>query len=413
MKSASPGMPVFDENLMCDFAVRDPYGYFAELRENDPIHWNPKHKAWIITRYDDVTATIKNPHLTASRIEPFRQAVSKSANSPEVDETFGILADWMVFLDPPHHTRMRRLVSRVFAPPVVRARTQAMTEVVDSLIAELPVGVPVDIMESFAAPLPAIVIAQMLGVPPIDRHLFKEWSDLITALVFGAYDNPDRFRSAARGMMELKNYLLELINKFEKDPEDNLISLLLEHEDGDSLSRDELISTCTLLLFGGHETTTNLITSGLLALLEFPEQMADLRANPDIFPMAVEELIRFDGPARATVRLVKEDHEYGGVKFTAGERVFIANPAANHDPRVFANPGQLDLRRNPTNHMGFGFGLHFCLGAPLARLEVELALGALMNKFSHIEMACTREELSWHPTMLSRGLHKLPVVLNY
>ena len=125
--------PVFDENLMCDFAVRDPYGYFAELRENDPIHWNPKHKAWIITRYDDVTATIKNPHLTASRIEPFRQAVSKSANSPEVDETFGILADWMVFLDPPHHTRMRRLVSRVFAPPVVRARTQAMTEVVEML----------------------------------------------------------------------------------------------------------------------------------------------------------------------------------------------------------------------------------------------------------------------------------------
>jgi cytochrome P450 len=151
----------------------------------------------------------------------------------------------------------------------------------------------------------------------------------------------------------------------------------------------------------------------LLALLEFPEQMADLRANPDIFPMAVEELIRFDGPARATVRLVKEDHEYAGVKFTAGERVFIANPAANHDPRVFENPGQLNLRRNPTNHMGFGFGLHFCLGAPLARLEVELALGALMNKFSRIEMACTREELSWHPTMLSRGLHKLPVILHH
>ena len=412
MKTPEALSSTFDENLMCDFAVRDPYGYFAELRENDPIHWNPKHKASIITRYDDVTATIKNPHLTASRIEPFRQAVSRSANSPEVDQTFDILADWMVFLDPPNHTRMRRLVSRVFAPPVVRARTQAMADEVAALIAELPEGKPVDIIEAFAAPLPAIVIAQMLGVPPIDRHLFKEWSDLITALVFGAYDNPDRFRHAAHGMMELKNYLLELINKFEKEPEDNLISLLLEHEDGDSLSRDELISTCTLLLFGGHETTTNLITSGLLSLLDFPDQMADLRANPDIFPTAVEEMIRFDGPARATVRLVKDDHEYAGVKFTAGERVFIANPAANHDPRMFNEPGQLNLRRSPNNHLGFGFGLHFCLGAPLARLEVELALGALLSTFSRIELAGSRDELSWHPTMLSRGLHSLPVILH-
>jgi len=402
----------FDENLVCDRAVRDPYGYFADIRESDPIHWNPKHKAWIITRFDDVTATLKSPHLTASRIEPFRQAVSKAENSPEVDETFRILADWMVFLDPPDHTRIRRLVSRVFAPPVVRARTEAMTEVVGALIAELPVGTPIDIMEEFAAPLPAIVIAQMLGVPPADRRLFKEWSDLITGLVFGAYDDPDRFKSAAHGMMELKNYLLDLISKFEKNPEDNLISLLLQHEDGDSLSRDELISTCTLLLFGGHETTTNLISSGLLALLRFPDQMADLRANRDIFPMAVEEMIRFDGPARATVRLVKEDHEFRGVTFRAGERVFIANPAANHDPRVFTNPGQLDLRRNPNNHLGFGFGVHFCLGAPLARLEVELAIGALLDSFSRIELACDYDQLAWHPTMLSRGLTKLPVTLH-
>jgi|688.fasta_scaffold27656_6 cytochrome P450 len=401
----------FDNNLVCDAAVRDPYAFFGHLRDTAPIHWNTRHKAWVLTTHELVTAALRNGSLTADRMEPFRASVMRQTNSAAVDETFRILANWMVFLDPPNHTRLRRLVSRIFAPPVVRAQTADIQEVVGSLIAELPEDRPVDFIAEFAAPLPAIVIAKMLGVPPQDRILFKEWSDQLTSLVFGAYDNPDRFHQAARGMLDLRDYLLGMIEKFEVAPEDNLISLLLEQEDGDSLSRDELISTCTLLLFGGHETTTNLITNGLLALLDFPDQMDDLRRNPDIMPIALEEITRFDGPARSMVRLVKEDHEFGGVEMKAGERVFLVNPSANRDPAVFGDPDTLNLRRNPTSHIGYGFGLHYCLGAPLARLEADLALSAILREFASISMATERSTLEWNPTMLSRGLKSLPVVL--
>ena len=401
----------FDDNLVCDVAVRDPYAFFGHLRDNAPIHWNTRHKAWVLTTHELVTAALRNGSLTADRMEPFRASVMRQTNSAAVDETFRILANWMVFLDPPNHTRLRRLVSRIFAPPVVRAQTADIQEVVESLIADLPEDRPVDFIAEFAAPLPAIVIAKMLGVPPQDRILFKEWSDQLTSLVFGAYDNPDRFHQAARGMLDLRDYLLGMIEKFEVAPEDNLISLLLEQEDGDSLSRDELISTCTLLLFGGHETTTNLITNGLLALLDFPDQMDDLRRNPDIMPIALEEITRFDGPARSMVRLVKEDHEFGGVEMKAGERVFLVNPSANRDPAVFSDPDALNLRRNPTSHIGYGFGLHYCLGAPLARLEADLALSAILREFGSITMATERSTLEWNPTMLSRGLKSLPVVL--
>ena len=400
-----------DENLVCDAAVRDPYTYFGELRDTDPISWNKRHRAWVITSHELVVAAVRSGSLTADRMEPFRASVAKQTQSAAVDETFRILANWMVFLDPPNHTRLRRLVSRIFAPPIVRSQTDDIREVVDALIAELPTDRTIDFIEEFAAPLPAIVIAKMLGVPPQDRILFKEWSDQLTALVFGAYDNPDRFHEAARGMLDLRDYLLGMIARFEEQPENNLISLLLEQEDGDSLTRDELISTCTLLLFGGHETTTNLIANGLLALLLAPEQMRDLRSHPELMPMAVEEFVRFDGPARAMVRLVKEDHEFGGVTLKAGERVFIVNPSANRDPLVFSDPDVLDIRRNPTGHVGFGFGLHYCLGAPLARLEGELALGAILREFPAIELAMDPTELEWNPTMLSRGLKSLSIRL--
>jgi cytochrome P450 len=401
----------FDHNLVCDDAVRDPYAFFGQFRDAAPIHWNTRHKAWVLTPHELVTAALRNASLTADRMEPFRASVMRQTNSAAVDETFRILANWMVFLDPPNHTRLRRLVSRIFAPSVVRAQTADIEEVVDALLSNLPTDRPVDFIAEFAAPLPAIVIAKMLGVPPQDRILFKEWSDQMTSLVFGAYDNPDRFHQAARGMIDLRDYLLGMIEKFEVAPEDNLISLLLEQEDGDSLSRDELISTCTLLLFGGHETTTNLITNGLLALLEAPDQMEDLRRNPDIMSMAIEEITRFDGPARSMVRLVKEDHEFGGVAMKAGQRVFLVNPSANRDPAVFDDPDTLNLRRNPTGHIGFGFGLHYCLGAPLARLEADLALSAVLREFGTIEKVAEREDLSWNPTMLSRGLKSLPVIL--
>ena len=407
----NPAPLSIDENLMCDEAVRDPYSYFRRLREHDPVHWNPRHRAWIVTPHAEISKSLRSQGLTAELITPFTEAISRASESDDVDSTFAILKDWVVFRDPPEHTRLRKLVSRAFAPSVIRRRSEEISATIASLTSGLVRDEPIDLLHEFAYPLPAIVIAEMLGAPPEDRDLFKHWSDKLTALVFGAYDREDRFHSAAAGMLELRDYLLALIVKYEREPGDNLISLLLEHEDDDALTRDELVSTCTLLLFGGHETTTNLICNAMLALLSDLDQLDLLRDDSELIVPAVEEFLRFDGPARATVRLVKDDHEIGDKVVRQGERVFLINPAANRDPAVFSDPDRLDITRNPTNHLGLGAGIHYCLGAPLARLEGQLAISALLQSFPDIELAVSRDELDWTSTMLSRGLTNLPVRL--
>lgn len=396
-----------DPNLVCDEAVRDPHTYFGRLRDQTPVFWNERHRAWVLTRHADVGAALRSPDLTAERITPFATAVGTAAASDDVDDTFRILQDWLVFKDPPAHTRLRRLVARAFTPSVVRSRLDDIEQTVTTLADRLDGSA--DLIEDFAYPLPAIVIAEMLGVSPQDRDLFKAWSDQMTALVFGAYGQEDRFASAAAGMMELRDYLVELIDHYELQPGDNLISVLLAHEDGDSLSRQELVATCTLLLFGGHETTTNLIGNGMLALLTNPSQLQLLGSDPELIGPAIEELLRFDAPTRATVRLVKDAHEVHGHAFEPGQRVFLSNLAANRDPDVFDDPDALDVRRNPTDHLGFGFGIHYCLGAPLARVEARLAIEALLADDRNVELDAEPDSLDWHPTMLSRGLVRLPV----
>ncbi len=401
----------FEENLLSDEAVRRPHDYFARLREHDPVHWNPRHKAWVLTRHQDVHAALRNPALTAERITPFETAVNRAAESDAVDDTFQILKDWLVFRDPPEHTRLRTLVARAFTPRVVRAREAEIEQTVAQLLDELRGADEVELIGSFAYPLPAVVIAQMLGVPPDERDLFKAWSDKLSALVFGAYGQEDRFHSAALAMLELRDYLVDLIAHFEQHPGENLISVLLEKEGDDALSRQELVATCTLLLFGGHETTTNLIGNGMLALLSNRDQLARLQSDPSLIDSAVEEIVRFDGPARATVRLVREAHEIDGRQLSPGERVFLINLAANRDPAAYADPDGLDIARSASNHTGFGVGIHYCLGAPLARLEARLAIMGLIESFPELELSTTPEALDWHPTMLSRGLIELPLAL--
>jgi cytochrome P450 len=399
---------LLDDNLLCDEAVRDPHAYFGRLRESSPVHWSVRHRSWVITRYADVVSLLRSPLLTAERITPFAGAITKASGSDQVAATFAILEDWLVFKDPPDHTRLRRLLQRAFSTGVVRTWEPRIRAIIDGLLDDLEGREHFDLIRDFAYPLPAIVIAEMLGAPPQDRDLFKEWSDQITALVFGAYDSEDRYERAAAGMSELRAYLVGLIERFEADPGDNLISLLLEREGDDSLSRDELVASCTLLLFGGHETTTNLIGNGALALLTHRDQWEALQADRSLVPSAVEEILRFDGPARATVRLVKERHELDGHEFEEGQRVFLVNLAANRDPAAFAEPERFDVKRSPNSHLGFGFGIHYCLGAPLARVEGQLALSGLIDRYPSLELA-DPSSLTWHPTMLSRGLHHLPV----
>ena len=399
-----------DDNLLCDEAVRDPHAYFGRLRDEAVVQWNDRHRSWVVTGYADVVEGLRGNKLTAERIAPFAESILRSSDPAGPPSALAVLADWLVFKDPPDHTRLRKLVARAFTPGSVRVRGTEIQRTIDGLLDDLADREEADLIEHFAYPLPAIVIAGMLGAPAEDRCLFKHWSDLITSLVFGAYDRDDRHARAASGMAELCDYLLALIDRFSREPADNLISVLLQSEDDDALSREELVATCTLLLFGGHETTTNLIANGTRALLQFPDQLSALRSDPQLMPTAVEEILRFDGPARATVRLVREDHELGGQLLQAGQRVFLVNLAANRDPTAFPEPDRLDIRRNPNLHLGFGFGIHYCLGAPLARIEAQLALTSLIGRFPALAPAGD-EPLQWHPTMLSRGLVKLPVRL--
>lgn len=397
-----------DENLLCDEAVRNPQQYFGRLRDVAPVHWNERHRAWVLTRYRDVVNAVRGSQLTAQRISPFLDRVDATADS-RLAQALELLQHWLVFKDPPDHTRLRRLVSRAFTPTVLRERAGLVGTVVDQLLDDIEEQATTDLVRSFAYPLPAVVIAQMLGVPPEDRDLFKDWSDQVTTMVFGAADRSDRFELGADGLLDLGAYLLELVTRYENRPGDNLISLLLEQEEDDALSREELVATCTLLLFGGHETTTNLIANGVLALLQHPDQLARLRHYPSLLGPAVEELLRFDGPARATMRIVREDHYFAGAILHEGQRVLLVNLAANRDPEEFAEPDRLDISREPNNHLGFGFGIHHCLGAHLARLEAQMAIGRLLSRFPRIGL--TDERLNWHPTMLSRGLVRLPVTL--
>jgi len=394
--------------------VREPERFFARLRAEDPVSWNEQHRAWVVTRHADVVAALRGPHLTAERIRPFRERADPPAGSV-LDRSLAVLERWLVFKDPPDHERLRRLVSRAFTPSIVRARASQITALVDGLLDDLEdaagaTSTAVDLVQRFAYPLPAVVIAEMLGVPAGDRDRFKAWSDQLTTMVFGAHDRPDRFEVGAGGLSELAAYLADLVAHYERHPADNLITVLLAREGDDALDRDELVATATLLLFAGHETTTNLIANATLALLGAPGEAKRLRQDPALLPSAVEEFIRFDGPAKATMRLVAQDHDFAGAPLRRGDRVFLMNCAANRDPAEFADPDVLDVGRHPNAHVGFGFGVHFCLGAPLARLEVACAVGRLLARFP--DLALADEPLDWHPTVLSRALLRLPVLVS-
>lgn len=402
---------VIDDHLLSVERVRDPYPYFRQLQEHDPVRWNERYRSWVITRYDDVAACFRDLRLSSDRITPYR-ANRDGGERHELSQVLDVLSGWLVFKDPPDHTRLRRLVQKAFTVKTVERWRGRIQEVVDELIDELTPESTTDIVREFAYPLPAIVIAEMLGVPPSDRDLFKGWSDDITALVFGAMDEPDRHERAAAGMAELVSYLSGLLEEHQHSEADDLMgSLVAARDDDDALTADEVLATCVLLLFGGHETTSSLIGSSVHALVHHPDQLHDLMTDPTIIGPAIEEFLRFDGPAKVSVRMVRESFELQGRKIRSGERVFLVPSAANRDPRRFRDPDRLDLRRDDHAHLGFGGGIHYCLGAPLARVEAGIAISSLIRRLPGLSIP-DPASLQWQPTLLSRSLRSLPVAFD-
>ncbi len=391
-------------------ALADPYPMYRELLAHNPVSWNSTLQTWVFTRYDDVDTILTHESTSADRrsgTNSFAEMQRKYiADNPQ--DLF-VRAPTMLTSDPPEHTRLRRLVSKAFTPRAVENLRPRIQDILDELLAEVADKGEMDLVQTVAYPLPVIVIAEMLGVPAEDRDKFKKWSDEIVATLGGPFTPQDVLQAAAKARNELVEYLSGVIADRRANPRDDLISGPIAAEDeGTVLSTQEIYSTTILLLVAGNETTTHLIDNSMLALLKNPEQLQLLRDDPSLIQPAVEELLRFIGPVQATGRTIKEDLEIGGQAMKAGDSSFVLLGAANHDPAKWGDDAhKLDVTRNASDHVGLGDGIHFCLGAPLARAEAQIAIGTLLQRFPDLKLAI--DEPEWGGTFIIRGVKSLPL----
>ena len=388
---------------------RNPFPLYSRLQDEDPVHWSPALRAWVLTRYDDVRQMMLSDTMSPDRLRPF-YAQLQGERRELLSEVMRYMSLWMVFRDPPEHTRLRRLVGTVFNLKALEALDGAVLGVVDHLLDRLPTDRTIDWAHDVAMPLPAYVIIDMLKIPYSAYPELKEASDELRAFIGGARADGDRYARARDGAHRLATFFRALIAERRAVPGDDFVSRMIAARDDEGrLSEDELVATCMLVLFAGHETTTHLLGNALHALLDHPEQLQRLRDDPALIDSAVEEFLRYDGPSNAIARVVKTDHEIDGKRLKAGDRVFGFANAGNRDPRAFADPQGLDIGRTPNRHLTFGFGLHFCMGAPLARLEGKRCIGRLVERFPRIERAAG--PIEWIDALAMRGVYNLPVRL--
>jgi len=387
--------------------LADPYPVLRHLQDEDPVHWSEILGGWVLTRYDDVKAVLGDPRLSSDRITPFVNHYTKGGGG-ELGELGRLVGLWAVFTDPPTHTRLRGLMNRAFTSRAVEQLRPRIADIVAELLEAVQPRGRMDVIHDFAYPLPITVIAEMIGVPREDREAFKVWSDELAAFIGSALATPDKYERAARAIAAMAEYFRRMIPARRAIPcEDIMSALVAAQERDDPFGEDELVASCILLLFAGHETTTNLIGNGVLALLRHPAQARALRDHAALTGSAVEEILRYDGPTPAMVRVAVEDIGLRGRTIRRGDRIFTMINAANRDPRQFAEPDRLDLARANNRHIAFGYGIHFCLGAPLARLEAQIALPALLRALG--EPALDIGELTWLDSLVFRGVKSLPV----
>jgi cytochrome P450 len=389
--------------------LRDPFPLLRRMREEDPVHWSPRLKSWVLTRYDDIKAVCLDREISSDRLRPFF-ATLPGPEAERIGQIIRYLSHWMVFRDPPEHTRLRRLTSKVFHLQSMNAMRPAAEELVAWLFARIGERSEIDFIKDFAGPLPALVIMAMLGVPRERLADVKRMSDDMALFIGSSRMSGEKYDVAERATKEMAEFFLDLLKKRKSKPEKDLISALVHLEDdGDRLTDDELVATCILLLFAGHETTTNHIANGLLSLLRFPSELKALREHPEIAQRAIEELLRYDGPSGAQVRVVKIEQELRGKTLKPGDRVFIMLNAANRDPEAYEQPDRLWLQRGGPAHLTFGFGTHICLGFPLARMEGQVALPAVARHWKKIELAVPEGELPWLNSLVFRGMTSMPI----
>jgi len=388
--------------------IRNPFPTLARLRETDPVLWSPNIGGWVVTRYDDCKLVLTDPRFSAARMRPFfaHLPAERRAQVKELEWSVGL---WAVFQDPPDHTRLRRLLNRGFTSRAVERMVPRIHAIVDELLDAVAERGAMEAVADFAYPLPATVIMEMLGAPREGLDEIKRWSDDVALFVGGALVTREKYERAEEGTKGLSGYFRDLVRERRARPRDDMLSALIAAQDeGDMLSEEELIATCILLLFAGHETTANLIGSGLYYLTRHPEQAARLLARPELAESAVEEILRFDGPTGAMVRIADRDLELRGRPIRKGERIFAMLNSACRDPAQFDDPDRFDVAREQNRQISFGHGIHFCLGAPLARLEGRIALPRALERLRGLEIV-DDAGLEWSDSLILRGIKRLPL----
>jgi len=387
--------------------IADPYPVYCRLRDDHPILWNPATSQWLISRHADVNRLLRDRGLGRTYLHRATHAEMGRPEPLAWHAPFHELNDaGMLDLEPPDHTRIRRLVLKAFTPRTVEAMRGRIQAIVDGLLDAVTGAGEIDLIADYVEPLPVTVIAELLAIPEADRHHLRPWSADICLMY--ELDPPDSSaRKAVQASIEFGDYLRALLADRRRDPGDDLISALAAVvDDGDTLTEQELIATCVLLLNAGHEASVNGAGNGWWTLFRHPGALARLRAEPAILPIAIEELLRFDTPLSLFERWVLEPIEVHGVQLQRGDEVAMLFGSANRDPDAFARPDELDLTRDPNPYLSFGAGIHYCLGAPLAKLELGIAFETLLRRAPRLELV---EPPRWKPTFVLRGLESMRV----
>ena len=386
----------------------NPHLQYARLRAAEPVHRSIAMQAWILTRYEDCIAVLRDPDTFSSDGLNASGQLGDAIREQRATSALGEVQT-LLTVDPPAHTRLRGVINRAFTPRRVELLRPRIEAIALELLDAVPPGGDFELMSAFAQPLPVIVIAELLGIPPSDRDRFKQWSNKIAATT-DLLNAEDAIMEAREATLALIDYFNDFIQARRDEPRDDLISALVAAQQTDEqLTHEEILAFAILLLVAGNETTTNLIGNGTLALLDNPEAFDSLRSQPDHLPAAIEEMLRYDSPVQGVVRIARRDTTLGPQQIAQGDLLMLMLGAANRDPEQFDDPDRFNVDRDPNRHLSFGLGPHFCLGAPLARLEAEIAFTALLQRFPHIARGSA--DIERGGTLLLRGLTKLPLAV--
>ncbi len=387
--------------------ISDPHSMYRQLRAEEPLHWNPSLKGWVITRHADVSLVLRDPRFSAAKLRPFLSHIGPDTRS-KIERLTAVLTDWMVFNDPPRHGKLRKALAKYFLPQEIARLEPMILQRVEELLDGFRGRDRVDFIEAFAFPLPARVISDLFGVPRERVEDLRKWSENLKDFVGLARATPDKYDRARAAADEMVAFFRETLHDHRRNPRDDLTGRLLEAGAGpEGLSEDEMVSTLVLLLFAGHETTASLLANGLYWLLQNPASIEALRHNRSLIPRAVEEMLRYEGPAQTVTRIAAEDVSLGGVDIRRGQRVFLALNSAARDWTVFTDPDLFKVDRPINRHVSFGLGIHVCLGAPLARLEARIAFDRLLSRLPEIRLETPQPE--WHDELVMRSMKQLVI----